>query len=530
MKGIKFRSAEGNVDMKEIIKLYGRTHGKNAGQAVIEYVIILAVFAVVLLAAIPSFQDEVGTAYINTENKVTEDEPPTPSIPIPSSSPGLADYTVTYNANGGTNAPALQIKQHDVDLKLSSDIPIYSNHTFSGWSTSLSRANSHIIDYNPGDLYTTNANLTLYASWVTQGVQYTLRYYVNSPSGSTAYFQNNSSPISRTKYHDVATTIISDVPICPGYSFIGWNENSTSTTVTYQGGNSFYDNRNADFYAIWVPEAYTVTYHANGGTGTTPASAQYSVGSTVTMQSAQLTKTNYQFAGWSSNSGSSLVDNPIGSTFEMPNHDVDLYAVYMPTEFPYNGTDGTDGSIQSFTAPVDGNYQIQLWGAKGGRSCSEGVVNTNRPKGGYTFINVTLTRGQTVFFAVGGHGADNDFSRSTAAAAANPGGWNGGGNGFTDAAVDEGGNFSSNTREGSGGGGGATAAYTAKVGDGQLANYSGRTGNILGVAGGGAGANYTGTDGYGGGSSGGNGSYGGTQSTGYAFGRGESATSSRRIR
>ena len=224
------------------------------------------------------------------------------------------------------------------------------------------------------------------------------------------------------------------------------------------------------------------------------------------------------------------MDNPIGSTFEMPNHDVDLYAVYMPTEFPHNGTDGTDGSIQSFTAPVDGNYQIQLWGAKGGRSCREGVVNTNKPKGGYTFINVTLTRGQTVFFAVGGHGADNDFSRSTAAAAANPGGWNGGGNGFTDAAVDEGGNFSSNTREGSGGGGGATAAYTAKVGDGQLANYSGRTGNILGVAGGGAGANYTGTDGYGGGTSGGNGSYAGTQSSGYAFGRGESATSSRRIK
>ena len=417
-----------------------------------------------------------------------------------------------------------------MDLDLSSELPIYSNHTFTGWSTSLSRANSHIIDYSPGDLYTANANLTLYASWVTQGVQYTLRYYVNSPSGSTAYFQSSASPITRTKYHDVATTIISDVPICVGYTFVGWNETSTSTIATYQGGSPFYDNRNANFYAIWAPEAFTVNYHANGGSGTPPASAQYSAGSTVTIQNAQLTKTNCQFAGWSENSGSSLVDNPIGSTFEMPNHNVDLYAVYMPTEFPYNGTDGTDGSIQSFTAPVDGTYQIQLWGAKGGRSCSEGVVNTSRPNGGYTYVNVRLTRGQTIFFAVGGHGSDNDFSRSRTAAAANPGGWNGGGNGFTDAAVDEGGNFSSNTREGSGGGGGATAAYTASVGDGQLVNYSGRMGNILGVAGGGAGANYTGTNGYGGGTSGGNGSYAGTQSTGYAFGRGESATSSRRIR
>ena len=516
--------------MNLLRRLFNKLRVKSAGQALIEYVIILAVFAALLLVAIPSFEDAVGTAYINTENKVAEDEPPTPSIPIPSSSPGVTDYTVTYNANGGTNAPALQIKQHNVDLDLSSELPIYSNHTFTGWSTSLSRANSHIIDYSPGDLYTANANLTLYASWVTQGVQYTLRYYVNSPSGSTAYFQSSASPITRTKYHDVATTIISDVPICVGYTFVGWNETSTSTIATYQGGSPFYDNRNANFYAIWAPEAFTVNYHATGGSGTPPASAQYSAGSTVTIQNAQLTKTNCQFAGWSENSGSSLVDNPIGSTFEMPNHNVDLYAVYMPTEFPYNGTDGTDGSIQSFTAPVDGTYQIQLWGAKGGRSCSEGVVNTNRPNGGYTYVNVRLTRGQTIFFAVGGHGSDNDFSRSRTAAAANPGGWNGGGNGFTDAAVDEGGNFSNNTREGSGGGGGATAAYTASVGDGQLVNYSGRMGNILGVAGGGAGANYTGTDGYGGGTSGGNGSYAGTQSTGYAFGRGESATSSRRIR
>ncbi len=502
---------------------------RNTGQALIEYVIILAVFAVILLAAIPSFEDSVGTAYINTEDKVTADESPTPTVPVTPTVPDMAEYTVTYNANGGTNAPALQIKQHDVDLNLSSEISVYSNHVFVGWSVSLSRANSHLIDYNPGDLYTANANLTLYASWSSQSVQYTLRYFVNSPSDANASFTNAASPISRTKYHDIAATIISDVPVCSGYTFLGWNENSASTVATYQGGSPFYDNRNADFYAIWTPDSYTVTYHANGGSGSLPESREYPAGNTVIVENAQLTRTDHQFVGWSTNGGSSAVDNPIGSTFTMPNHDVDLYAVYMPTEFPYNGTDGTDGSVQSFTAPVDGTYQIQLWGAKGGRSCNEGTVNQYRPSGGYTVLNVKLTKGQTIYFAVGGHGADNDFSRSTRAAAANPGGWNGGGNGFTDAAVDEGGNFSSTTREGSGGGGGATSAYTSISGDGQLLNYSGKTGSILGVAGGGSGANYTGSDGYGGGLSGGNGSLAGTQSTGYAFGKGESATGSRRI-
>jgi len=529
-EGISFQFNEVERTMGNPKKKMKKPPGRCSGQALIEYVVILAVFAAILLVAIPSFEDSVGTAYINTEDKVTTGESPTPTVPVTPTVPGTEEYTVTYNANGGTNAPALQIKQHNVNLNLSSELPVYSNHTFAGWSVSLSRANSHLIDYNPGDLYTENANLTLYASWTSQTVQYTLRFFANSPAGASASFPNAASPISRTKYHDIAATIITDVPVCEGYTFLGWNENSASTVATYQGGSPFYDNRNADFYAIWAPDSYKVTYHANGGTGTPPATAKYPAGSSVTVENAQLTRTGFQFVGWNTNSGSSSVEYQIGSTFSMPNHDMDLYAIYMPTEFPYNGTDGTDGSIQSFTAPVTGTYQIQLWGAKGGQSCSEGTVNPNRPSGGYTVLNVSLTKGQTIYFAVGGHGADNSFSRSKSAAAANPGGWNGGGNGFTDAAVDEGGNFSSTTREGSGGGGGATAAYTAVSGDGQLANYSGKTGSILGVAGGGAGANYTGTDGYGGGLSGGNGTLAGTQSSGYAFGKGESATGSRRIR
>ena len=509
-------------------RLRKRFKAGNAGQAIIEYVVILAVFAVFVLAEIPSFQDSVGTSYINSEDKVVESSDPTPPLPTAPNLPQSNEYTVTYNANGGVNAPAMQIKEHDVDLRLAAGVPTRSNYTFSGWSKTLSRADSNTIDFDPGDLYSENANLTLYASWVMEDLTYTLRFFVNSPAGATAHFQSAESPIIRTKHHNVATTLISDEPICQGYVFLGWSENSSSADAAYQSGSAFYDNRNADFYAIWTPVSYTVSYHANGGSGTVPASAKYTAGTQVTVESALLTKTGYQFAGWSADSGSSLVDNPAGSVFTMPEHDVDLYAVFMPTEFPYNGTDGTDGTIQSFTAPVTGTYQISLWGARGGTSCSNGIGNSSG-MGGFTTVTVNLTRGQTVYFAVGGHGADNSFARSTSAAAANPGGWNGGGDGFTDAAVDEGGNFLSNQREGSGGGGGATAAYITQRGDGQLRYYASYRSDILGVAGGSSGANYTGDDGYGGGVSGGNGSYAGTQTSGYAFGRGESATSSRRL-
>lgn len=138
-----------------------------------------------------------------------------------------------------------------------------------------------------------------------------------------------------------------------------------------------------------------------------------------------------------------------------------------------------------------------------------------------------MKKEQTIFFAVGGHGADNAFTNPTGPNA-NAGGWNGGGDGYTDAALEEG-NFSSPYREGSGGGGGATSVYTVLSGDGQLANYASKKASILGVAGGSAGANYSGSDGYGGGSSGGNGIYAGTQTAGFAFGRGESAIGARRV-
>lgn len=71
-------------------------------------------------------------------------------------------YTVTYDANGGDNAPVKQTKTYGVTLVLTSDIPTRTNYNFLGWGTS---AASTTIAYNPGDNYTTNTNTTLYAIW-----------------------------------------------------------------------------------------------------------------------------------------------------------------------------------------------------------------------------------------------------------------------------------------------------------------------------------------------------------------------------
>jgi uncharacterized repeat protein (TIGR02543 family) len=71
-------------------------------------------------------------------------------------------YTVSYNANGGSDAPGNQTKTHGVNLPLSSDKPTRPNYKFLGWSKS---ASSTTVAYNAGAIYTPNADITLYAVW-----------------------------------------------------------------------------------------------------------------------------------------------------------------------------------------------------------------------------------------------------------------------------------------------------------------------------------------------------------------------------
>ncbi|MCL2137150.1 MAG: InlB B-repeat-containing protein, partial [Coriobacteriia bacterium] len=74
-----------------------------------------------------------------------------------------ASYTVAYDGNGGSGAPAAQTKNSGSALALSSAKPTRSGYTFLGWGTSAAATTA---SYKPGDSYTANANTTLYAVWL----------------------------------------------------------------------------------------------------------------------------------------------------------------------------------------------------------------------------------------------------------------------------------------------------------------------------------------------------------------------------
>ena len=71
-------------------------------------------------------------------------------------------YTISYDANGGSEAPASQTKTHGTALTISSAKPTREGYTFLGWSATRTATTA---TYSAGGNLTANADMTLYAVW-----------------------------------------------------------------------------------------------------------------------------------------------------------------------------------------------------------------------------------------------------------------------------------------------------------------------------------------------------------------------------
>lgn len=148
-----------------------------------------------------------------------------------------------------------------------------------------------------------------------------------------------------------------------------------------------------------------------------------------------------------------------------------------PHTFNYTGNE------QIFTAPFDGTYKVEVWGAQGGVKIAGGTSTTGY--GGYSVGYISLVKDTSLYVNVGGAGLTTS-SASTILA----GGYNGGGKGYS---------YSDNRGGASGGG----ATHIATV-SGILSTLSSLREKILIVAGGGGGSDqccngYSKTPGSGGG-------------------------------
>ena len=70
--------------------------------------------------------------------------------------------SIIYYGNGGSEAPSSQTKNYGSTIYLSSSAPTRTGYVFVNWNTA---ANGTGTSYSPGQAYSTNADLTLYAIW-----------------------------------------------------------------------------------------------------------------------------------------------------------------------------------------------------------------------------------------------------------------------------------------------------------------------------------------------------------------------------
>ena len=240
-------------------------------------------------------------------------------------------YTIAYYLQGGSGSFPSQTKTAGVSIKLNSNSPKRSGYEFLGWAIT-GNTSEQVVKYHPGDTYTTDANLNLYAMWK-EVVTYTVTYH------------SSTRIPSQTKQKGVDLTLSTIKPTKTGYTFKGWSTSSSSSTVSYLPGATYTKDADLDLYEVWQIITYTITYH---NVSIAIQTKQYGV--SIQLSSKVPTKTGYKFLGWSTSSSGSVSYYP-GDTYTT-NANLNLYPVWQ--SFSPEPTPDPDPDPQ----PGDG---IHLW-------------------------------------------------------------------------------------------------------------------------------------------------------------------------
>ncbi len=334
-------------------------------------------------------------------------------------------YTIEYNANGGTGTMSSHTTTSSATIK--DNAFSKTGYTFDGWvvqrndskyyhsdGTGWTTATTGTRKYNSGEshnfssaswryasgtsgtLLSGNRTFTFIAQW--KPVTYTVSYNANGGTGA---------PGSQTKTHGVNLTLSSTKPTRTGYTFNGWNTNSSGTGTNYASGGTYSANASVTLYAKWTPNTYTVKYYLDG-VEQTGLRQSCTYGTSYNYKPLP-SKTGYTVSGWwSSNSSASkgtqytpgasfsnLTSTNGGTVNRYAYTDAKSYTV----KYFLDGTEQTSlrqtctygVSYNYKSLPTKTGYTVTGWWA-GSSSSNKGMQYT----AGSSFSNLTATSGGTV--------------------------------------------------------------------------------------------------------------------------------------
>ena len=229
----------------------------------------------------------------------------------------FASFSVIYDPNGGEGNVDTTYKDEGQTITIASGISLVRNgYTFSHWNT---KPDGTGANYNAGNVYSDNKDLTLYAQW--KIVSYTIEY--DLAGGKLP--EGKSNPDSYTIETETFTL---NNPEREGYKFGGWkvsdsDKPSKSISITKGTlGDKFYK-------AIWQKK-YIITFDANGAdSGTVPSIIVGYEGEKKVIPSCDtLFKSGYTFSHWNTKPDGTGYSYIKGDSIE-ESENITLYAIWI---------------------------------------------------------------------------------------------------------------------------------------------------------------------------------------------------------
>ena len=255
------------------------------------------------------------------------------------------NYTLSYNANGGSGSMSSQTVTEGQAAKLKTNSFTKNGYYFTGWNT---KANGSGTSYSDGAYATFYGNTTLYAQWE-KYADPVITFDKNDGSGTT---------VTQTVPYGESATLNANSFTRTGYTFTDWNTRADGSGTAYGDGASVSPSSNVTLYAQWTINTYSFSFDANGGTGSmSGGSAAY--GESIQLPGNAFTRPKYTFTGWNTRangSGTAYADNASLTLTE----DTTLYAQWtLVTDYTILIPDGDNITVDPETKIGSAQIGIQ---------------------------------------------------------------------------------------------------------------------------------------------------------------------------
>lgn len=167
---------------------------------------------------------------------------------------------ITFDANGGEGIMAAQTVKPNEAAKLNANVFTRADYDFSGWNTAADGTGTAYADAAE---ITVSKNTTLYAQWTLH------KYHVRWLNWDGSVLQEGLYTCEETAGWDDWNNEAPSRPEDENYTYVFLNRWDPYDGAKGIDGWGFYPHQDIDFTAVFNKfEKYTVTFDANGGSGT----------------------------------------------------------------------------------------------------------------------------------------------------------------------------------------------------------------------------------------------------------------------